>query len=99
MQSAVGVSVAYLRLRRCLTTLPEEASTGATPQRRLAKEASLPNLSGLSPRDDQERRGVVRTDSRKGDQLGSGLRYQTMKLRIQLGDLLRERPVPSGHRT
>src|ERR671939_16385 len=36
------------RLRRCLTTLPEEASTGETPQR-LANDASLPNLSGLSP--------------------------------------------------
>jgi hypothetical protein len=31
------------RLRRCRTTLPEEASMGATPQR-LAKEASLLNL-------------------------------------------------------
>src|SRR5215211_360024 len=36
------------RLRRCLTTLPEEASTGETPHR-LAKEASLLNLWGLSP--------------------------------------------------
>src|SRR5829696_8088185 len=36
------------RLRRCLTTLPEEASMGATPHR-FAKEASLFNLRGLSP--------------------------------------------------
>src|SRR3712207_850972 len=36
------------RLSRCLTTLPEEASTGETPQK-LAKDASLLNLSGLSP--------------------------------------------------
>src|SRR5688572_1245192 len=36
------------RLRRCLTTLPEEASMGATPHR-LAKEASLLSLWGLSP--------------------------------------------------
>jgi hypothetical protein len=36
------------RLRRWRTTLPEEASMGATPHR-LAKEASLPNLWGLSP--------------------------------------------------
>jgi hypothetical protein len=48
VQGAVGVSVAYIRLRRCLTTLPEDASTGDTPHR-LAKEASLPNLWGLSP--------------------------------------------------
>ena len=34
-------------LRRCLTTLPEEASMGETPHRS-AKEASLPNLWGLS---------------------------------------------------
>src|SRR5215213_5924621 len=36
------------RLRRCRTTLPEEASTGETPHR-LAKEASLLSLWGLSP--------------------------------------------------
>jgi hypothetical protein len=36
------------RLRRWRTTLPEEASMGETPHR-LAKEASLPNLWGLSP--------------------------------------------------
>ena len=36
------------RLRRCLTTLPEEAFTGETPQR-LANDASLSNLWGLSP--------------------------------------------------
>ena len=36
------------RLRRCLTTLPEEASMGETPHR-LAKEASLPSFWGLSP--------------------------------------------------
>ena len=33
------------RLRRCRTTLPEEASMGETPQR-LAKEASLLRASG-----------------------------------------------------
>src|SRR5215212_2354553 len=36
------------RLRRCLTTFPEEASMGATPHR-LAKEVSFLNLLGLSP--------------------------------------------------
>src|ERR687897_3259797 len=36
------------RLRRWRTTFPEEASPGDTPQR-LAKEASLLNLWGLSP--------------------------------------------------
>src|SRR5215204_3447724 len=48
VQRSVGVPVAYIRLRRWRTTFPEEASTGDTPQR-LAKEASLLNLSGLSP--------------------------------------------------
>ena len=43
VKGAVSVSVAYIRLRRCRTTLPEEASMGATPHR-LAKEASLLNL-------------------------------------------------------
>src|SRR5919107_3210726 len=37
------------RLRRCLAILPEEASMGETPHR-LAKEASLLNLWGLSLR-------------------------------------------------
>src|SRR5215207_8329258 len=36
------------RLRRWRTVLPEEAGTGATPQR-WAKDASLLSLSGLSP--------------------------------------------------
>src|SRR5215208_1684299 len=49
VQRTVGLPVAYIRLRRCLTTFPEEASMGATPQR-LAKEASLLNLWGLSLR-------------------------------------------------
>src|SRR5215218_7399381 len=49
VQSAVGVAVSYIRLRRCLTTLPEDASTGETPHR-LANEASLLNLWGLSLR-------------------------------------------------
>src|SRR5918994_5059724 len=48
VQRSVGVPVAYIRLRRWRTTFPEEASTGDTPQTR-AKEASLLNLSGLSP--------------------------------------------------
>ena len=45
------------RLRRCLTTLPEEASMGATPHR-VAKDASLFNLWGLSlrPRSTASRR-------------------------------------------
>src|SRR5918993_4454591 len=46
------------RLRRCRTTLPVEASMGETPHR-LAKEASLLNLWGLSlrPRSAAWRRG------------------------------------------
>src|SRR5215203_3909301 len=48
MYSARLASLLPARLRGCLTTLPEEASMGATPHR-LAKEASLPNLWGLSP--------------------------------------------------
>src|SRR5215207_10401518 len=49
------------RLRRWRTTFPEEASTGDTPHR-LAKEASLLNLLGLSlrPRSVAWRRGRYR---------------------------------------
>lgn len=36
------------QLRRCRTVLPEEAGTGATPQRQ-AKDASPLSLSGLFP--------------------------------------------------
>ena len=43
MYSARLASLLPPRLRRCLTTLPEEASMGETPHR-LAKEASLLNL-------------------------------------------------------
>ena len=48
VQRTIGLPVATAALRRCLTTLPEEASMGATPHR-LAKDASLFNLLGLSP--------------------------------------------------
>ena len=48
VQRTVGIPVAYIRLRRCLTTLPEEASMGATPHR-LAKEASRSPASGGRP--------------------------------------------------
>ena len=81
MQGAIGVSVSYIRLRRWRTTLPEDASTGEAPHR-LANEASLPNLSGLSPAVSKKRCGVIRTDSRKGDQLWSHLGDQAIKLRI-----------------
>src|SRR5918994_4926491 len=49
------------RLRRWRTTFPEEVSTGDTPQR-LAKEASLLNLRGLSlrPRSAASRHGRYR---------------------------------------
>jgi hypothetical protein len=69
--------------------LPDEASTGETPQR-LAKEAS---------RHDQERSRVVRTYAWAGDKLGSGLSYQTTELSVEVGDLLGETPVAAGHRT
>src|SRR5215207_988424 len=61
VQRSVGVPVAYFRLRRSRTTFPEEASTGDTPQR-LAKEASLLNLRGLSlrPRSAASRHGRYR---------------------------------------
>src|SRR5215212_2582668 len=49
MYNARLASLLPPRLRRCLTTLPEEASMGETPHR-LAKDASLPNLWGLSLR-------------------------------------------------
>src|SRR5215210_3169634 len=56
------------RLRRCLTTLPEDASTGETPQR-LAKEASLFNLSGLSrPRSTAPPRGRCRRPAGRATQ-------------------------------
>jgi hypothetical protein len=57
------------RLRRCLTTLPEEASMGETPQR-LANEASLFNLLGLSsrPRSGASRRCRYRCPARRPTQ-------------------------------
>src|ERR671929_1495096 len=71
------------RLRRCLTTLPEEASMGETPHR-LAKEASLPNLLGLSlrPRSTASRR----------------CRYRCPPKRPTLERLTLERLAPPAHR-
>src|SRR5215208_7763637 len=47
----------------------------------------------------QERSGVMRTDGRQGDQPRGDLRHQSVRLRIELGDLLREGPMTAGHRT
>ena len=99
MYSAQLASRLPPRLKRCLTTLPEEASMGETPQRR-AKEASLLNLLGLSlrPRSTASRR-LVGADACQRDQLRSNLRHQPIEVRVRLGDLFREGLVTAGHRT
>src|SRR5436190_2256316 len=65
MYSARLASLLPPRLRLCLTTLPEEASMGATPHR-VAKEASLLNLSGRPrPRSTASRHRRCRCQARR----------------------------------
>jgi hypothetical protein len=55
---------------------------------------------GVVSRGQQKRCGVIRTDSRKGDQLRSHLGDQAIKVRIQLlGDLPRKCLLTPSHRT
>jgi hypothetical protein len=67
--------------------LPEEASTGEIPHK-LAKEASLFNLWGLSPVTISSVAACrrYRCPSQR-DQLRSYLRHQPIELCVQLGDL------------
>jgi hypothetical protein len=86
------------RLSRCLTTLPEEASTGETPQRPRERGLLVQALRIVSGHN-QERSGVMRTDGRQGDQPRSDLSHQPVQLRVKLGNLLREDLMTAGHRT
>src|SRR5215207_4639164 len=87
------------RLRRWRTTFPEEASTGDTPQR-LAKEASLLNLWGLSlrPRSVASRRGRYRCLPKRPAP-GRLASPADRAVCVQLGDLCRESLVSASHRT
>ena len=86
------------RSRRWRTTLPEEASTGDTPQR-LANDASLPNLSGKCSLA-TIRSGVAAWSvpmAGRAVSSGSALRDQTIELGVETGDLLGEGLVTVGH--
>src|SRR5215217_506163 len=98
MYSARLASLLEPRLRRWLTTLPEEASTGETPHTDWRRTPRSP-ICGVVPSHHQERRGVVGADARQGDQLRGHLRHQPAEVRLQLGDLCRECLVAAGHRT
>ncbi len=54
---------------------------------------------GIVPGQDEQRRGMMRTDCRPGDQSWSNLRDQTVQLRVKLGNLLREGLMTTGQRT
>jgi hypothetical protein len=72
---------------------------GETPQR-LAKDASLPNLWGLSPATINSVAALCRCRCLpKRPELRGGLRHQPLGVRLQLCDLLREGLVAAGHRT
>src|SRR5215204_2560128 len=65
-----------------------------------AGEGSVaPQSLGIVPGHDQQRPRVVGADSRQGEQLRGGICHQPIELDIQLGYLLREGLVTSGHRT
>src|SRR5215204_5913335 len=85
------------RLSRWRTTLPDEASMGDTPQR--PGEGSLAGQTPwIVPGYAQQRRGVMRTDGRQGDQPRRGSRYQPIQPLIEFGDLLRKGLMTAGHR-
>ena len=69
------------RLRRCLTTFPEDASTGETPAQTGEGGLAIQPL-GIVSHGQQERRGVIRTDCWKGDQLWDHLGNEAIKLGI-----------------
>ena len=71
---------------------------GETPQR-LAKEASLLNLWGLSPATIKSVAALSVPMPGKETNLGGGLCHQPVEVRVQFGDLLREDLVATGHRT
>jgi len=71
--------------------------TGETPQR-LAKDAPLLNLSGLSPAATSSVEPVVRADAGQGHESGCHPRDQSGELDVELDDLLRERSVAASHR-
>jgi hypothetical protein len=54
---------------------------------------------GIVPAQNEQRRGIMRTDRRPADQSRGDLRHQTLQLRVKLGDLLRESLMRVGHRT
>jgi hypothetical protein len=54
---------------------------------------------GVVPGQDEQRRGMMPTDRRPGDQSRGNLRDQTLQLRVKLGDLLREGLMTAGYRT
>jgi hypothetical protein len=97
VQRPVGVSVAYIRLRRWRTVLPEEAGTGATPHKR-AKDASLLSLSGLSPTATSSEAAVSVPTPRSAARAGTA--SDTNRARSappELGDLLGEPPVTTSN--
>ena len=85
------------RFSRCLTTLPEDASQG-----RHATNSSegglIAQTLGIVSRGDEKGGGVVRADSRQGEQPGCGVSHKPGELPLELSDLLGQGFVAAGHR-
>jgi hypothetical protein len=89
VQRTVGLAVPT-----AVETMPDNLARGSFDGRDTA-EAGQGSLAtqplGVVSGNHQERRGVVSADARQRDQLRGDLRHQPVEVRLQLGDLLRER--------
>jgi hypothetical protein len=68
-------------LRRCLTTLPEDASMGETPAQAGERRFTLQAFWVVSGQN-KERRGMVGADSWQGDQLRNHLGHEPLQLSV-----------------
>lgn len=74
------------RLSRFLTTVPDEASIGDTPQK-WAKAPLVSQALGVVAGRHEERSGRLEADAVTGDQLGGSGRHEWLQDRLQLGEL------------
>src|ERR687897_2787836 len=96
VQRTVSVPVAA-----AVEPMPDNLARGSFYGRHSA-EAGEGGLAGqtpwIVPGYTQQRRGVMRTDGRQGDQSRRGSGYQPIQPLIEFGDLLREGLMTAGHR-
>jgi hypothetical protein len=87
------------RFRRWRTALlPQEAGMGAAPHRFANKGGLIFEPLGVISGGDQQRGGCIGANPLHGHHFGRSLTNQSIKLLVELGDLLREPLVATRHR-